>query len=173
VSGWNTAAKGWPAWLGLLFVAVVLLIVGGVRDHGASTPEERAVAIERILACPECQGESVYESQAPVAVDIRNQIRRRVDEGRMTDDEIVGELEEIYGEPLLMRPKSGGINTLVWALPVAAAVAGGAGLVLVFRKWRRESAATADPTDADRELVAAALAREGVTARVAEPETDG
>jgi cytochrome c-type biogenesis protein CcmH len=172
VTTWNAAAKRWPAWLALLFVAVALLIVGGVRDRGATTPEERAVAIERTLACPECQGESVYESQAPVAVDIRNQIRRRVDEGHLTDDEIVGELEDIYGERLLLRPKSGGINTLVWALPVAAAVAGGAGLVLVFRKWRDESAATPDPTEADRELVAAALARKDATGDEAEPGTD-
>lgn len=156
MSPWNTALKRGPAWLLVLFAAVALLVVGAARDNGPSSPEERAAAIERTLACPECQGESVYESQAPVAVDIRNQIGDRVDEGRLSDDEIVAELEDIYGEKLLLLPKGGGINSLVWALPVAAFVAGATGLILVFRKWRRESSA-ADPTDADRALVAAAL----------------
>ena len=153
---WSAALKRGPAWLVILFAAVALLIVGAVRDNGPSTPAERAAAIERTLACPECQGESVYESQAPVAVDIRDQIREWVDEGQLSDAQIVAELEGTYGPRLRLLPEGGGINSLVWALPVAAAVAGVAGLIIVFRKWRDDSASAA-PTDADRQLVAAAL----------------
>lgn len=156
-AGWNSSVKRWPAWLVLLFAAVAVLAIGASRDRGVSSPEERAAAIERQLACPECDGESVYESQAPAAVNIRTQIRNRVDDGTMSDDEIIAEVVTAHGEEVLLVPKSGGINTLVWALPVAAAVAGLAGLVLVFRKWRRESVTT-DPSDDDRLLVAAALA---------------
>ena len=46
----------------------------------------------------------------------------------------------------------------IWVLPAVGLVCGIAGLTVVFRRWKREAAATADPTDADRELVAAALA---------------
>ena len=155
--GWGDRLKSRAGWMVLLFAAVLLIAVGASRDDGPSTPEERATAISRQLACPTCDGESVYESAATAAVNIRNQIQQRVDEGRLSDEEIVAELEVIYGEQLLLLPQGTGINVLVWALPVAAAVAGATGLVLVFRKWRRDAVGGADPTDEDRMLVASAL----------------
>jgi len=154
-SGWNRAVKRWPGWLALLFAAVALVMIGGLRDDGPGSPEERAAAIDRTIRCPECQGESVYESNAPAAVDIRNQVRTLVDEGHLSDDEIVAEVSAAFGD-LQMLPDGSGVNSLVWALPVAAAVAGAAGLVIAFRRWRMQSS-TSDPTDADRQLVAAAL----------------
>ncbi len=48
----------------------------------------------------------------------------------------------------------------MWALPVAALVCAVTGLAVAFRRWRREAAGEGDPTDADRRLVAAALASE-------------
>jgi cytochrome c-type biogenesis protein CcmH len=155
---WNRRIKGRAGWLVILFAAVAVVAVGASRQSGPSTPEERAAVIARQLACPTCEGESVYESSATSAVNIRNQIGRLVDEGRLSDDEIVAELEVVYGEQLSLVPSGTGINSLAWALPVAAAVAGATGLIMVFRKWRRDAAATAGPTDEDRLLVAAALA---------------
>jgi len=152
------SVKGRGGWLVLLFAAVALVAVGASRDSGPSTPEERAAAIGRQLACPTCEGESVNESAATAALNIRAEIGRLVDAGRLSDDEIVAELEAVYGEALALVPSGTGVNALAWALPVAAAVAGVTGLIVVFRGWRREAAAAAGPTDADRLLVAAALA---------------
>src|SRR5690606_30349336 len=137
--GLNRRVKRWPGWLALLFCAVALVMIGALRDGGASTPEERADAISRRLACPECHGETGYESQVTASVNIRREIQSLVDEGRLSDDEIIAELKEIYGEPLLLLPTAEGVNVLVWALPVAAGVAGLTGLVLVFSKWRRDA----------------------------------
>ncbi|WP_116999163.1 cytochrome c-type biogenesis protein [Desertimonas flava] len=156
-SSFNHRLKGWPGWIVLLFLAVLFVVMGAVGNDGVSTPEERADAISRRLACPECNGETVYESQVTASVNIRREIQAMVDEGRLSDDEIVAALEENYGERLLLLPTGKGVNVLVWALPVAAGVAGLTGLVLVFSKWRREAALEDGPTDEDRALVAAAL----------------
>ena len=57
-------------------------------------------------------------------------------------------------------PRASGFEALAWALPAAALVCAVAGLAVTFRRWRREAADVHDPTDEDRELVAAALASE-------------
>lgn len=153
----NRRIKRWPGWLVLVFAAVALLAIGAAGDPGARTPQDRVDAIAQRLACPTCDGESVYESRAPAAVNLRSEIARRVDEGRRSDDEIIAQLELTYGDQLLLLPTADGINVIVWALPAAAAVAGLCGLVFVFRGWRREAADAGVPSDADRQLVATAL----------------
>jgi cytochrome c-type biogenesis protein CcmH len=154
------ALKRWPAWVLLLFVVVGFLAVGASRDRGPSTPAERADAIARRVACPVCDGESVYESRNTASVNLRNAITEMVNEGRASDDEIVAVIERSYGGQVLLVPRASGFDALVWALPVAALVCAVAGLVVAFRRWRREDADARDPTDDERRLVAAALAED-------------
>jgi cytochrome c-type biogenesis protein CcmH len=153
--GW---VKRWPAWVLLVFVVVAFLAVGASRDAGPGTPAERADAIARRVACPVCDGESVYESRNTASVNLRNAITELVNEGRASDEEIVAVIERSYGGRVLLVPKASGFDALVWALPVAALVCALAGLAVAFRRWRRTGAADNDPTDDDRALVAAALA---------------
>jgi cytochrome c-type biogenesis protein CcmH len=152
--------KRWPAWVLLLFVVVGFLAVGASRDRGPSTPAERADAIARRVACPVCDGESVYESRNTASVNLRTAITEMVNEGRASDDEIVAVIERSYGGQVLLVPRASGFDALVWALPVAALVCAVAGLVVTFRRWRREDADARDPTDDERRLVAAALAED-------------
>jgi cytochrome c-type biogenesis protein CcmH len=154
------ALKRWPAWVLLLFVVVGFLAVGASRDRGPSTPAERADAIARRVACPVCDGESVYESRNTASVNLRTAITEMVNEGRASDDEIVAVIERSYGGQVLLVPRASGLDALVWALPVAALVCAVAGLVVAFRRWRREDADARDPTDDERRLVAAALAED-------------
>lgn len=156
-SALNAQLKRWPGWLLLLFVAVVLVIVGATADRGARTPAERAEALEQRLACPVCDGESIFESRNQAAVNLRNEITSLVNEGRLSDDEIIARVEARSNDSLLLVPQSSGIDVLVWALPVAAFVCGGAGLAVAFRRWKVASATNSAPTDDDRALVAAAL----------------
>ena len=155
--GWKRL-KSWPGWALLAIVLVALLAFGAGRDGGPQTPEERVEEISKRLACPVCDGESVFESRNNASAAIRDQIRTDVDAGQLSDDDIVASIERVYGARVLLVPKATGIDALVWALPVAALVCAIAGLVVVFRRWRREAAVTA--TDADRALVEAALAHE-------------
>lgn len=163
--GWNRRVKRWPGWVLLVFVVVGFLAVGATRDGGARTPDERIESISKRIACPVCQGESVYESRHPTSVNIKNAIEDRVDEGRLTDDEIVEVLVSARQGQELLVPTADGIEALAWALPATAFVLGVAGLALAFRRWqasaRRLGTATAD----DYAIVAAALDAEAVSTR--------
>jgi cytochrome c-type biogenesis protein CcmH len=142
------------AWIVLGVIAVSALLVGAIRSGGASTPEERIDAVARTVKCPVCPGESVYESRNSVALNIKADIARQVRAGQ-TDDQIRAALAARYGESVLLVPRATGIGAAVWVLPVAVLVAAVAGLVLAFRRWRRDTAGP--PTDADRVLVEQAL----------------
>ena len=154
--GWQQA-KRWPGWLALAMVVLALLIVGAVRDAGPRTSDERADDIAKRLACPICDGESVFESRNSTSQQIRNRIAADVADGVLSDDEIVGSLEAVYGEDIRLVPKATGIDALVWALPAVAFVCAVAGLVVAFRRWRRS--ADSVPSDEDRLLVEGALLR--------------
>jgi cytochrome c-type biogenesis protein CcmH len=158
LAGHASTARRWAgspaAWILLGIVAVAALVLGALRAGGAGTPEERIDAIARTVKCPVCPGESVYESRNSVALNIKADIAREVRAGQ-TDDQIRADLAARYGETILLVPRANGIGAAVWVLPVAVFVAAVAGLVLAFRRWRRDT--TGPPTDADRALVARAL----------------
>lgn len=153
-SAWRRA-KGWPGWLLLAVAAIGLLTIGVARDSGPRTSEERVEDIAKRLACPICDGESVFESRNNASAAIRNDIKADVSAGLLSDDQILTSIEERYGEKVRLLPKATGVDSLVWILPVAAFVCASAGLVVAFRRWKR--AADTVPTDDDRLLVDAAL----------------
>jgi cytochrome c-type biogenesis protein CcmH len=153
----NRSVKRWPGWLLLVVVAAVLLAVGISRDGGVSDPGERADALARRVACPVCDGESVYESRNRASINLRNEITSLVNDGRLGDDEILAEIQSAYPTDILLVPPADGVNALVWALPAAAVVCAAAGLVVAFRRWR-QTGEVAEPSDADRAMVSSALA---------------
>lgn len=159
-SEWNKRVKRWPGWVALVFVIAAFLAVGATRDSGPSSQSDRIDAIAKRVACPICDGESVFESQNNASVALRSQIAELVADNDLADAEIIAFIETRYGAKVLLVPKSSGFDALVWVLPAVAAACGIAALVVVFRRWRRDAGMMADPTDADRELVAAALAAE-------------
>ena len=161
-SDWNARAKRWPGWLALLFVVIGLLAVGIARDQGPQTPDERIVALEKRLACPVCQGESVYESRNSASVQIRELIRQGVEQGQLSDQQIIDGIVTRYNGEELLVPTSSGVEALAWALPAAAFVAGVAGLIVAFRRWQASARELGDPTDEDYALVAAALEHERI-----------
>ena len=146
--------KGRLSWSLMAAIAAVLLAFGATRSSGPSTQEERIDSISKRLACPTCNGESIYVSRASAAESIRNEIARQVAAGQRADDEIVAYIESRFPGSLLLPPAEG-VDSLVWILPVVALVCGFGSLVVVFRKWQREGGVRADPDDAG--IVAAAL----------------
>jgi cytochrome c-type biogenesis protein CcmH len=141
----------------VLLVLVVggLLAVGATRDAGPRTPKERVEDISRRLACPICDGESVFESRNADSQAIRIEIARQVDSGTVSDDQIINFIEQRFGSKVLLVPRATGIDALVWALPAAAFVCAVVGLGVAFRRWK--AAADTIPDDEDRRLVASAL----------------
>ncbi len=116
----NRRVKRWPGWVALVLVVVGLFAVGVTRDAGPQTEGDRIDGIARRIACPICDGESVYESRNNASVSIRTEIEAQVRDGVRTDDEIIGYIADRYRGDVLLVPRATGLDTLVWALPVAA-----------------------------------------------------
>jgi cytochrome c-type biogenesis protein CcmH len=156
----NRRVKRWPGWVLLVFVVAGFLAVGATRDSGPQSQGDRIDEISKRVACPICDGESVFESQNNASIALRNQIADLVADNDLNDAEITAFIETRYGAEVLLVPKSSGLDALVWVLPAVAFICGSAALVVVFRRWNREAAEMSDPTDDDRALVEAALAGE-------------
>jgi cytochrome c-type biogenesis protein CcmH len=140
-------------WALMAVVLVGALAIGAQRE-GPVTDEARIRGIGSDLRCPTCQGMAVADSDAPAAQGIKEEIRRRVVEGRETDGQIKDFILGLYPD-ISLRPETRGLGLVVWGLPVVAAVAVIAGLaaVVVRRRGRRGP----DVSEEDRRLVEQAL----------------
>lgn len=92
--------------------------------------EARARAITREVRCLVCQGESIDESNAPLAADLRVLVRSRLRAGD-SDDQVKDYLVARYGVYVLMRPPFGVHTVVLWCLPFI--VLAGAGYIVVRR----------------------------------------
>lgn len=169
----NRRLKRWPGWVALLFVVAGVLAVGVTRDAGPRTQDDRVDAITRRIACPVCDGESVYESQNNASRALREQVREMVGANELSDTEIIAFIETRYDAQVLLVPKATGFDALVWVLPAVVFICAAAGLAVAFRRWKTESAlaAATEPTAAERALVEAALASDAAGEPVANSET--
>jgi cytochrome c-type biogenesis protein CcmH len=95
--------------------------------------EARARALFREFRCVECQNESIDESEAPIADDLRRAVRAQVVAGR-SDADIKRYLIDRYGEFVLMRPSFSLGNAILWLTPFGLVLGGGALLVLRARR---------------------------------------
>jgi cytochrome c-type biogenesis protein CcmH len=141
--------KRWGAWIALALVVVVALAVV-LWPHGSQSPAARAHDLETQFKCPECQGLSVADSQAPTSRAIRADIKRRIKAGQ-SDEEIRGAYVDTYGESILLTPQDSGVSLLVWILPIVVLAMGATGIVLVLRRNRDQPHLPA--TEADARLV--------------------
>lgn len=134
---------------GLLAVVVLVGLAVGVLADDPPTPEQRVRNLSAQIACPQCVGQSVRDSDVGISVEIRAEIARRVDQGQ-SDDQILSFLVQAYGRENLLTPPSSGAASLVWAIPVAGAIGAAAALVVVFRRWRPSPV---EVSDEERDLV--------------------
>lgn len=115
----------------LAALAGLLCIAAGADPTGRlpdPAQEARARAIFKDVRCLVCQNESIDDSEAELASDLRHVIREQVAQGR-SDDEIERFLTDRYGEFVLLKPKLSLGNLALWAGPFAVAALGG-GLLL-------------------------------------------
>jgi cytochrome c-type biogenesis protein CcmH len=89
----------------------------------------RTNEVGRLLRCPVCQGMSIADSPAEMAVNMKHQVRELLSRG-YTEEQILEYFELSYGEFVLLRPKS----RVLWMLPILALLLG---LVVVFVKLRK------------------------------------
>ena len=138
-------------WLIVVVVAVVAAVLATTTTQPPATSAQRAYELKEATLCPVCDGQSVLESNAPVAAAMRTQIDVWVDEGR-SDIEIRAELADVYGKDVNALPPGDGAGTLVWALPVVVFAAAAAGLWAATRLWRRRASAVDDVTSSEAEI---------------------
>ena len=145
------------SWL-LVGVSLATMLAFGVVDgRDDRTNAERAHDIGATIACPQCVGQSVVESDVAIAREIRAEIGRLVVAG-YSDDDIRTRFAERYGDWVVLTPSTSGVSGLVWVIPVVGLVVGVGLLAVTLRRWRRASTAGDDVSDEDRALVESARA---------------
>ncbi len=134
----------------LAALAIIVLCVGfaALRSDNV-TPLSRALNLEQQIACPVCDGETVAESNASAAREIRVDIERRVAQ-HQSDDDIMRYYRQKYPDKVLVPPDSG-VGLIAWGLPVFGFVLAAAALIFAVRRWRADPRLVA--TDADSALV--------------------
>jgi len=122
--------------------------------------EARARDLSKELRCMVCQNQSIDDSEAPLAHDLRVLVRERLKAGD-SDAQVVNFLVARYGEFVLLRPPLAWHTAALWGLPPAALLIGVAAIVIVVR--RRRIAPTPPPANltAAEESRLSELMREG------------
>ena len=105
--------------------------------------ESRARHLSRELRCMVCQNQSIDDSDAPLARDLRLLVRERIKEGD-SNAQVVDFLVARYGEFVLLKPRLNAHTLLLWLLPALALLGGG---VALWRHQRRRGTRTGDPRD--------------------------
>jgi cytochrome c-type biogenesis protein CcmH len=126
------------------FIIALLLLLAAPAVATAKTVDEQTIDIRtreiaKTLRCTVCQSESVFESQAPLAQQMRQVIRERVAQGQ-SDDEIRAYFLSRYGDYILMDPRKTGMNWLIWAGPFLLLFIGGGLLYRTLARWVAQTA---------------------------------
>ena len=111
------------------------LFVGPPRGRPLSGAalESKTVEIASLIRCPVCQGMSIADSPAEMAINMKHQVHALLERG-YTQDQILDYFVRSYGQFVLLKPEFRGVNTLVWILPLIALALGA---VIVISKVKR------------------------------------
>jgi cytochrome c-type biogenesis protein CcmH len=126
--------------------------------------EERVLNLSRELRCLVCQNETLADSRAELAVDLRNQVREQMKAGK-SDQEIIAFLTARYGDFVLYRPRVRPATYLLWFGPFIILLAG---LFTLFKYVkRRRDAIVETPLSPEERRQAEALLEKGPGKKVA------
>ena len=140
----------------MLFSCLSLSIVAKEAQPSAADPvlEERVMKLSRELRCLVCQNETLGDSRADLAEDLRGQIREQIKAGK-SDKEIIAYLTDRYGKFILYNPPVDPTTYLLWFGPFILLLAG---LLFLFRYLKqRRDLITEQPLSADERRRAEAL----------------
>ena len=115
--------------------------------------EKRVHDLSSELRCLVCQNQTLADSNAPLAVDLRNQVREQLKSGRSERD-VIEFLTARYGDFVLYRPPLKASTILLWTGPFLLLAFG---LFLLFLRIRRKSPPPPELSEADRERAARLL----------------
>jgi cytochrome c-type biogenesis protein CcmH len=121
--------------------------------------EARMVELANELRCLVCQNQTIADSNAPLAVDLKNQVREQLRAGR-SNQEIIAYMVQRYGDFVLYRPPVKATTAALWYGPFALLAAGAVVVVFTLRRRRATGAPSGNHSEADRQRAAALLADE-------------
>lgn len=146
----------WKAWIAVGFWAVA----SGVQAQPGADVVTREMALAAQLRCVVCQNQTVAESQAPMALDMRREIRSQLEQG-LSDAEVVSFFEQRYGAFVRYSPPWKATTWLLWSAPFALLGVGLWGLRMTLK--RRKPSVT----------VLSTAQRQQVQAWLEQPDEDG
>src|SRR5829696_8388244 len=139
--------RWWRALVLLLGLAAAMPALAVQPDEILGDPalESRARLLSRELRCMVCQNQSIDDSDAPLARDLRILVRERLKAGD-NDNQVIDFLVARYGEFVLLKPRVAWHTAVLWGAPMVL-LAGGALMLLMFS--RRRGGATANAAAVD------------------------
>lgn len=150
-------------WLGAIVIAAIALIAT-IPQAMAWNPgealkdpalEARARSISSELRCLVCQNQSIDNSDAELARDLRILVRERLSAGD-TDEEVFEFLVARYGEFVLLKPRFNSGTYMLWGLPILL-LAGGSAAIVLSAKRRKVQKAGADLSDDEKARLASMI----------------
>lgn len=144
-------------WLWLLVLALMApLALAAIDTYEFDTEEQRQrfYQLSSELRCPKCQNQNIADSDAPIAMDLRREVYRMLNEGR-DNEEIVDFLVARYGEFVRYKPALTPATAILWFGPAAMLLAGFIVLLVMLRRRQkalREAAGKSLSQDEQRRL---------------------
>jgi len=130
----------------MLFFSVAVSAIDVQEPFDNPEHAERYDALTKEIRCLVCQNEAIADSTAPLAADLRREVRRMVEEGQ-TDNEIKDFLVTRYGDFVLYRPQFKATTATLWLAPLGFLLIGAIAFVMVIKRR------SAMPSDQDAPLM--------------------
>lgn len=139
----------------ILLAASISLAQAGQAPTVASDPvlEAKVQSLSEVLRCLVCQNQNLADSHADLAIDLKNQVRDMLRQGR-SEKEVIDYMVERYGDFVLYSPPLKSTTWLLWGGPFGLFVGG---LVALYFKLKRRRERLAEPLSAEEQFVASRL----------------
>ena len=134
----------------LVLMPLLLMSLAARAGDAVPTPQDpvaaaRAIELAKKLRCLVCQNQSIAESHADLAVDLRREIAEQIAAGR-SDTEIIDFMVQRYGDFVLYRPRFKAVTLLLWLGPLLLLAAGA---VILRRVLRTQATTESAPLSAE------------------------
>jgi cytochrome c-type biogenesis protein CcmH/NrfF len=133
--------------------AVMVVLLFSTLSLADEALERRVTGLAHELRCLVCQNQTIADSNAPLAVDLRNQIREQLAAGK-SDGDVIDFMVARYGDFVLYRPPLKAATLLLWAGPFLFLVLG---LFFLFRFLRQRQVPAPQLSDTERAQAAKLL----------------
>lgn len=124
-----------PLMLALMLISVAWSAAAQTAEAGADGLEQRVTHLAEQLRCLVCQNQTIADSHAQLALDLKAQVRKQLTQGR-TDAQIITFMTERYGDFVLYKPPVKSVTWLLWFGPFALLACG---LLILLRALRRQA----------------------------------